>query len=328
MDSDQDLDGLLDQHQALRKAMPSAWNAFFVSLRKSPASAVAGYASHFDGTKCTRHGTHGWRKTEAVLAPVCERLARHRWPGLSVLVITPTRALVNDLYTRLHRPFDQMRIRLGRKTGDHGLPDEIQDQVILTTPESVESLLTFRRAILEQVQVVVVDEIHLLDGSPRGDQLRTLLSRLSVFRHHVGGIGFAGLQSIAMSATVSDPRRLANVYLGIDLGDRSSCRTAGIGGPNHACRWQRQAKSRASYDCSRSICGCSQILVFVNSRKQVDAAAGYYRFGRFTHCPVYGHHGSLAKAQREETEIRFKSGYRSDMRCDHDPRNRDRHRRH
>jgi ATP-dependent Lhr-like helicase len=50
-----------------------------------------------------------------------------------------------------------------------------------------------------------------------------------------------------------------------------------------------------------------KILVFVNSRKQVDAGAGDFRSGRFSRCPVYGHHGSLSKAQREEAEARFKA---------------------
>src|SRR5690606_8761602 len=39
----------------------------------------------------------------------------------------------------------------------------------------------------------------------------------------------------------------------------------------------------------------------------VDTGAGHFRVGRFANCPVYGHHGSLAKAQREATEERFKS---------------------
>lgn len=50
-----------------------------------------------------------------------------------------------------------------------------------------------------------------------------------------------------------------------------------------------------------------KILVFVNSRKQVDTGAGHFQCGRFSSVPVYGHHGSLSKSEREDTESRFKA---------------------
>jgi len=218
-------------------------------------------------------------------------------------------ALVNDLFMRLHQPLDTVRIRLGRKTADHGLGDEIQEQVLITTPESVESLLTFRRASLEQIQAVILDEIHLLDGSPRGDQLRCLLGRLTAFRHHIGGPAFGGLQLIAMSATVSDPRRLADVYLGTSSeivavpGQRElEAHIVLAGGTD-------QQRAEAAIQAVDNFPDVHKLLVFVNSRKQVDTAAGHFRVGRFSHTPVYGHHGSLSKAQREEVEARFKVDY-------------------
>jgi ATP-dependent Lhr-like helicase len=287
--------------------MPYAWNAFFAGFPNLRPVQLQCMPVILSGRNVLVTAPTAGGKTEAVLAPVCERLARHRWPGLSVLVVTPTRALVNDLYARLYRPLDRLRIRLGRKTADHGLPEDVQDQVLVTTPESVESLLTFGREALKQVQAVVLDEIHLLDGSPRGDQLRALLSRLSVFLHRAGGPGFVGLQVVAMSATVSDPRRLANAYLGTCSeivavpGQRElEARILLAGGTDR----QRATQAMLAADGFEDV---HKILVFVNSRKQVDTSAGDFRCGRFSHCPVYGHHGSLSKAQREETEARFKS---------------------
>jgi ATP-dependent Lhr-like helicase len=287
--------------------MPRAWNAFFAGFGNLRPVQLQAMPVVLSGRNVLVTAPTAGGKTEAVLAPVCERLARDRWPGLSVLVVTPTRALVNDLYARLCRPLDQMRIRLGRKTADHGLPEDAPDQVLLTTPESVESLLTFRREALERVRAVVLDEIHLLDGSPRGDQLRALLGRLSAFRHHAGGAGFTGLQSVAMSATVSDPRRLAAAYLGPSpeivavAGLRElEARLLVAGGTDR----QRAEQAIAAAEAFEEV---HKVLVFVNSRKQVDAGAGDFRCGRFSRRPVYGHHGSLSKAQREEVEARFKS---------------------
>ena len=51
--------------------------------------------------------------------------------------------------------------------------------------------------------------------------------------------------------------------------------------------------------------------MFTNSRKQVDAGTAHFGHGNYSDVPVYGHHGSLSKAQREEAESRFKSDSRA-----------------
>ena len=129
--------------------------------------------------------------------------------GVSVLMITPTRALVNDLFSRLERPFQQLRIGLGRKTADNSDVQKRGLQFLTTTPESTESLLTFHREKLKNVKAVVIDEIHILDGTARGDQLKLVLKRLSKYLQSasVNSGGF-DLQLVAMSATVSEPKRL------------------------------------------------------------------------------------------------------------------------
>lgn len=307
MEPNSDLDLLLDQHRSLRHLMPVAWNAFFASFGVLRPVQLQAMPVILKGINVLVTAPTAGGKTEAVVAPLCERLIRSRWTGLSVLIVTPTRALVNDLYNRLCRPLEQLRISLGRKTADHSYSDESDFQVLITTPESVESLLSFRRVTLEKVQVIILDEIHLLDGSPRGDQLRMLLSRLSVFRHHVGGNEFGGLQVVAMSATIANPRRLANVYLG------SGSEIVTVAGQRdleaHVLLASGTDEERANQAmlATDQFADVHKILVFVNSRRQVDTGAGHFRVGRFANCRLYGHHGSLSKAQREATEERFKS---------------------
>ena len=307
MEPNSDLDSLLDQHRSLRQAISATWNAFFASFGSLRPVQLQAMPVIMKGVNVLVTAPTAGGKTEAVVAPVCERLVRNKWPGLSVLIVTPTRALVNDLFTRLSRPLDQLRINLGRKTADHGFADDSDDQVLVTTPESVESLLSFRRGTLEKLQVIILDEIHLLDGSPRGDQLRTLLSRISVFRHHVGGEHFGGLQIVAMSATVANPRRLADAYLG------TSSEIVKVAGQRdleaHVLLASGTDQDRAEQAmlATDQFSDVHKILVFVNSRKKVDTGADHFRVGRFANCPIYGHHGSLSKVQREATEERFKS---------------------
>lgn len=311
MNTTDDLDNVLNLHRTIQGMMPHAWNAFFAgfgSLRPVQLQAMPPILS---GKNVLVTAPTAGGKTQAVLAPICERLARHGWHDLSVLVITPTRALVNDLFHRLFRPLDEMRIRLGRKTADHGLPEQMSEQVLITTPESTESLLTFRRECLAGVHVVVLDEIHLLDGSPRGDQLRSVLNRLTAYRHHVGGPHFAGLQRIAMSATVSDPQRLAEVHLGQGAsivavpGQREIDARTILAAGTDKDRAESVIAATSSFD------DVHKILVFVNSRKQVDTGAGHFQCGRFASVPIYGHHGSLSKAKREDAESRFKADSRA-----------------
>lgn len=305
MGADDNLDALLEEHRALRQKMPCAWNAFFArfgSLRPIQLKAIPAI---LDGKNLLVTAPTAGGKTEAAAAPVCERLLQRRWPGLSVLVITPTRALVNDLYYRLSRPCEQLRIRLGRKTADYGLADEIDAQVLITTPESTESLLTFRRESLADVQAIVLDEIHLLDGTPRGDQLRAVLNRLVAYRRSLAG--FIGIQRIAMSATVSDPSRLADVYTGegsdlISVGGQRDMEARVV-----VAAGSDKMRAEAAIAAVDAFGPVNKILVFVNSRKQVDSGAGYFQCGRFAKVPVYGHHGSLSKQQREDVEAGFKA---------------------
>jgi len=307
MSNADDIDELLARHRELRQKMPHAWNAFFArfgTLRPVQLQAILPILS-CKNVLVTAPTAGG--KTEAVIAPICERIVRNKWSGLSVLVITPTRALVNDLYYRLAQPCEKMGIELGRKTADHALGDEISEQVLITTPESTESLLTFRREWLDTVQVVVLDEIHLLDGSPRGDQLRAVLGRLAIYRHHIGGTGFVGLQRIAMSATVADPRRLANVYIGTDSEIVSVAGQRDLEARVILAAGEDKERAEATMAEVEKFWTVHKILVFVNSRKQVDSCAGCFRCGPFAKVPVYGHHGSLSKSQREDTEARFKS---------------------
>ncbi|MCK4673086.1 DEAD/DEAH box helicase, partial [candidate division WOR-3 bacterium] len=81
-------------------------------------------------------------KTEAVIAPLIENLIEKNnfnagSASLKILYISPTRALVNDLYRRLVDPITYCGVNLDRKTGDRpGLDYEKLPNVLLTTPES------------------------------------------------------------------------------------------------------------------------------------------------------------------------------------------------
>lgn len=237
-------------------------------------------------------------KTEAYAAPLAERLlGSARTPSRPhTLIVSPTRALANDLYRRLSAPFDSLDIPFGRYTGEHKQRvDGRLPCVAVTTPEALDSLLARRTDVLRGVRAVVLDELHVLDGTPRGDQLRILIQRLAQTAE-------AGLQRVGASATVSDPHGVAARYLGdavvIQAPGRREIRAKMFPG--------RTPRDVAEHLRLLAESGFRKILVFARSRNDVESITAYLSKNRgpFRDC-VFPHHGSLSRTVREQTEERF-----------------------
>lgn len=299
------LEELQQQHRGLYAAMPRTWTAFFGRFGSSRPVQLAAMPKILTGLNTLVTAPTAGGKTEAVVAPICERLLAERWPGLSVLLITPTRALVNDLYARLEKPLAELRIGLGRKTSDHAQWDHPRVQFVVTTPESTESLLTFNRDAIANVRAIILDEIHLLAGSPRGDQLQLVLQRLSRFVQYRGGEQFAGLQRVALSATVAAPECLAAAFLGRESQIVSVPGQRTIEGEVLTDSGDERSRIAVAMSSIDRLPDVRKVLVFVNSRKSVDESAAHFQIGRFRNVPIFGHHGSLSKTAREQAEQRF-----------------------
>ncbi|MBD3161180.1 MAG: DEAD/DEAH box helicase, partial [Candidatus Latescibacteria bacterium] len=234
-------------------------------------------------------------KTEAYAAPLAEAVLAGDRGGFRVLVVSPTRALANDLARRLAGRMEALGIAFGRHTGEHKKRFRgKRPEFAVTTPEALDSLLSRRPEELEGVSAVVLDEIHVLDGTVRGDQLRILLHRLeraSVRRP----------QRIAASATVADPEGLAARYL-------SDAETAVHRGrrPIRARAFRgRDAASLATHLDLLARSGFRKVLAFCERREDVERHAsevhGRTAFGE----NVFAHHGSLGRRVRERAEKSF-----------------------
>ncbi|MBI4859997.1 MAG: DEAD/DEAH box helicase [Candidatus Riflebacteria bacterium] len=245
-------------------------------------------------------------KTEAVAAPLAELHLARADAGAALLWVCPTRALVNDLYRRLAPPLERLGIVLGRKTADH--PVSRQGRLspwLITTPESFDSLLVRRPGELVGVRAVVLDEIHLVDGTPRGDQLGILMSR--VRRIHRAAVDRGDrdprstLQTVLVSATAADPASLAAAFApGAGVLRVAGSRTIEtIGAPLAGGGTVLQALRRIP----RS--GAAKLLVFTRSRAGCEEVAaelaGQAPWGHH----VYAHHGSLSRSTRLAAEEAF-----------------------
>ncbi len=136
------------------------------------------------------HATTGAGKTYAVWLGALQALAdaqSSRTPPLTVLWITPMRALAADTLRALQAPLATLAPHwsVGARSGDTSSGERARQAerlptALVTTPESLSLLLSRADApeVLGGVRLVVVDEWHELLGNKRGVQVQLALARL------------------------------------------------------------------------------------------------------------------------------------------------------
>ena len=149
-------------------------------------------------------------KTESAFFPVISQMLTEDWHGLSVLYVSPIRALLNNQEQRLQKYFTLVGRRAACWHGDTTQGERRRlladsPDCLLTTPESLEAILVSskidHRQFFKNVQVVVIDELHAFAGDDRGWHLLSVFSRI----HRLAG---RDLQRIGLSATVGNPAEM------------------------------------------------------------------------------------------------------------------------
>src|ERR1051326_6374157 len=149
----------------------------------------------------------GSGKTLAAFLACIDRLVRKALAGdlsdrTEVLYVSPLKALGNDIQKNLEIPLGEIlalaggrgllmpEIRTAVRTGDTLMRErramlKRPPHILVTTPESLYILLTAekRRAILRNVETVIVDEIHAVADDKRGAHLTLSLERLEALTH-------------------------------------------------------------------------------------------------------------------------------------------------
>lgn len=283
-----------DEHAAtsgIREGLRRTWFPFFSRFGQLTEVQLRTIPRVLTGENVVVISPSASGKTEAIAAPLVERHLDRDGPGLVALYITPTRALVNDLYRRLREPMEYLGLGLARKTGDHPVIDEDRlPFMLITTPESLDSILCRHPRALQGLGAVVLDELHLLDNTPRGDQLRVLLERLRLVT--------PGLQYAALSATIDDESIGERYFPGpevVAVPDRRDIETVLM--PLDDGWHGRLADELGKRECRKA-------LVFFNSRSWAESAAGLLDRAPFRG-HVWVHHASLNRAVREEVEQRM-----------------------
>jgi ATP-dependent Lhr-like helicase len=209
--------------------LPHTFDALLARLGRLTEIQARALEPLLAGRNCVLAAATASGKTEAALAPMLERdfarrikensrpqARRTKTTMTRVLYVVPTRALARDMARRLEQPLKKLAISMAVKTGDEPAPNGSRPpEFLITTPESLDSLLANRPRLLRDVRAVVLDELHLYDNTPRGDQLCILLNRLRRIRSYARSRGDAAtdeVQFCALSATMQDAVCLASRY--------------------------------------------------------------------------------------------------------------------
>lgn len=168
-----------EENQDMKRLLKRTWYAFFSRagnlspVRKTVIRAV------LEGQNALIAAPETEGIPEAVLAPLCEKVLEEKRKGLAVLYLTPTRARANEIFERLREQLARPGLRVSRKTAEKAcINADNPPDFLITTPEALDSLLCRYPEGLGRVRAVVLDGIHAIDGSYRGDQVRLLLERL------------------------------------------------------------------------------------------------------------------------------------------------------
>ncbi|KKN16992.1 hypothetical protein LCGC14_0970300 [marine sediment metagenome] len=270
----------------IKNKLRRTWNTFFGKFGRLLPIQVKSIPIVLSGENAVISSSTASGKTEAVVAPIIERFLKEKWEGLAILYISPTRALVNDLSLRLKEQLKELNVSLSVKTGDRRqfTPNK-PSSFLITTPESFDSLLCRYPHVLKNIKIVILDEIHLLDNTYRGDQLILLLRRLK-------NILKSNFSIYCLSATIPDCKELGERYiqkfevieaLGNREIDYSLIKSFG-----ELLKFVRSEKLK-------------KLLVFCNKRKSVEAYTIECNKLKFPFKAV-AHHGSLGKSLREDSE--------------------------
>ena len=239
-----------------------------------------------------------------------------RGEGTHTLYISPLKALAVDIKRNLEMPIEEMGlpIKVETRTGD--TPSHRRQRqklsppdILLTTPEQLALLISHADAdrFFADLKYVVFDELHSLVTSKRGHLLALGLARLRTLQ--------PDLQTIGLSATVSDPGELCRWLVAQNQGNSNTDHEAGLitveGGAKPDIQildtkerlpWSGHSARHAVGEIYETIKNARMALLFVNTRSQAEFL--FQNLWRINddNLPIALHHGSLDVGQRRKVE--------------------------
>ncbi|MEP3299786.1 MAG: ligase-associated DNA damage response DEXH box helicase [Pseudoruegeria sp.] len=258
----------------------------------------------------------GGGKTLAGFLPSLIEITENSHVGLHTLYISPLKALAADIKRNLKNPVNEMGlpIRIDDRTGDTSYTKKRQQRadpphILLTTPESLALMLSYEDCArtFAGLQRVIIDEIHALAESKRGDQLMLCISRLQALCPNIRRVG--------LSATVEDPEAMAR-YLAqapslspIQYADPGPDPDISMLETETAPPWSGGGAAYAIPEVLEQVRQHKTTLIFHNTRAQAEIFFHNLWMVNTEGLPIGIHHGSLDRAQRDKVEAAMVAGH-------------------
>src|ERR1700736_5727555 len=242
-----------------------------------------------------------------------------RTGGLHTLYISPLKALAVDIARNLETPIAEMQlpVKVETRTGDTPVSRRQRQRryppdILLTTPEQLALLLSSDDApfLFSSLMRIVLDELHALVTSKRGDLLSLGLARLWRLAPQ--------MRSIGLSATVAQPESLARFLVPQRDGNSEAADIVIAGGAaapivemldtRERLPWAGHSARHALNEIYDLIKANKTTLVFVNTRSQAEML--FQELWRMNDdgLAIALHHGSLDVAQRRKVEDAMAAG--------------------
>lgn len=282
-------------HPTLREALISTlrWDAF----RAVQKEAIRAFSA---GSDLVILAPTAGGKTESGFFPALDDLLRSGGEGVSILYISPLKALINDQLERISRITRPMGVETAAWHGDISRTERLWQEgeapgILLTTPESLEVLLAdpIRSSDLAGLRTVIIDEIHAFIGTDRGVHLRCLLDRLELRTGE-------RIRRIGLSATIGNPDHLLE-WLSEPTRPRQLVRVPSPPAKKRFSFSIEEEEERRFLAVAGAIRG-KKALVFVQSRSAAERLhAGLAGLAG----PVDVHHSAISPDLRHAAEARM-----------------------
>ncbi|OYV34676.1 MAG: DNA ligase-associated DEXH box helicase, partial [Acidocella sp. 20-61-6] len=253
----------------------------------------------------------GAGKTLAGFLPSLVALSGQRSGRLHTLYVSPLKALGTDIARNLAAPIAEIGLDITAETRSGDTPADrrarqrvVPPDILLTTPESLLLLLSQEDAAeyFGQLACVVVDEIHALAGTKRGDQLGLCLARLRAI---------SATRIVGLSATVAHPAAML-AYVGPEARLVACAEGAppevSLLLPPGRIPWSGHMGLAAAQAVLARIAAARMTIVFVNTRAQAELMFQEIWKHNEDNLPIALHHGSLDIAQRRKVEAAMSEG--------------------
>lgn len=267
----------------------------------------------------------GAGKTLAGFLPSLVALGGEKRPrsgaGLFTLYISPLKALATDVERNLIEPIAEMglKIRTETRTGDTSTARRQRQrvkppQIMLTTPEQVALLLSHPDAshLFADLDTVILDELHALAPSKRGDLLALDLARLRTLAPNMRTVGLSAtvarpseLRGYLVPQTDPDTVTLLSDLVTVEGGAKPEISILEV---EDEIPWSGHTARYAMHEVYDAIRAHKLTLVFVNARLQAEVA--FQELWRINddNLPIGLHHGSLEAPQRRKVEAAMAAG--------------------